>query len=88
MPEEYSIAEPSTSSSSGAAGDPATNSSYDVWPGAGVAPIMRRSSTSGVRSTSSVARGASAAEVMSVWAPQSTTMYAASSAARCVLTMV
>ena len=35
VPDEYSIAEPSTSSASGAAGDPATNSSYDVWPAGG-----------------------------------------------------
>ena len=53
-----------------------------------VSPTMSRRSMSGVRGTRSAARPLSAAEVMSVRAPQSLTMYAASSAARCVLTMV
>ncbi len=88
VPDEYSIGEPSISSASGSAGAPATNSSYDPWPAAGVSPIIRRSPTSGVRATSAVASGASVDDVISVWAPQSLTMYAASSAARCVLTMV
>ncbi len=74
--------------SSNGTGEPvASASSYEPWP-ATSPPYARRSCTSGVSGTIASAIGRSAAETMTAFAPQSETMYAASSAVRWLLTAV